>query len=78
MTSKPHSDNELEVTTYFELQRNRDGLPEPGESKPAPVMPPLPASSPWSAENMLPDELPIDRSEDAANGGLPNMMEVDQ
>ena len=49
MTSNPHSDNELEVTTYFELQRNRDGLPEPGEAMPAPVMPKLPPSSPWAA-----------------------------
>ena len=60
--SKPHSNDEPEVTTYFQLQRNRDSLPEPGESKPAPVMPPLPASSPWSAENVLPDEPTIDRS----------------
>jgi hypothetical protein len=60
--STPHSDDELEVTTYFELQRNRDGLPEPGESKPAPVMPPLPPASPWSAENMTPDEPTVDRS----------------
>jgi hypothetical protein len=59
---KPHSDDRPEATTYFELQSNRDGLPEPGESKPAPVMPPLPASSPWSAENMIPDEPTIDRS----------------
>ena len=60
--SKPHSDDRPDATTYFELQRNRDGLPEPGESKPAPVMPPLPASSPWSAENMIPDEPTVDRS----------------
>jgi hypothetical protein len=45
--SKPH--DEPEATTYFQLQRNRDGLPEPGESKPAPIMPPLPPSSPWAA-----------------------------
>ena len=62
--SKPHSGNEPEVTTYFQLQRNRDGLPEQGESKTAPVMPSLPASSPWSAENVIPDEPTIDRSED--------------
>jgi hypothetical protein len=60
--SKPHSDNELEVTTYFQVQRNRDGLPEPGEEKVAPVMPALPPTSPWSAENVLPDEPTIDRS----------------
>ena len=77
MSSKPH-DEPAEAATYFELQRNRDGLPEPGESKPAPVMPTLPPSSPWSAENVLPDELPIDRTEDAANGGLPDMTEVQQ
>ena len=47
MTSKTH--DELEVTTYFQLQRNRDGLPDPGESKPAPVMPALPPTSPWAA-----------------------------
>jgi hypothetical protein len=47
MTSKPHSDNEPEAATYFEIQRNRDGLPEPGEEKPVPVIPPLPPTSPW-------------------------------
>jgi hypothetical protein len=45
--SKPR--DELEVTTYFQLQRNRDGLPEPGEEKPGgdvAQLPPLPANSP--------------------------------
>jgi hypothetical protein len=60
--SKTSSDNEPEGATYFEIQRNRDGLPEPGESKPAPVMPALPPTSPWSAENMIPDEPTVDRS----------------
>ena len=46
---KPHSDDRPEATTYFELQRNRDGIPEPGEEKVAPVMPPLPPTSPWAA-----------------------------
>jgi hypothetical protein len=63
MTSKPHNKDELEVTTYFQLQRNRDGLPEPGESEPAPVMPPLPPTSPWS-HDPVPDEPTIDRRED--------------
>jgi hypothetical protein len=63
MSSKPH-DEPAEATTYFQVQRNRDGLPEQGESKTAPVMPSLPASSPWSAENVIPDEPTIDRSED--------------
>jgi hypothetical protein len=56
--SKPH--NEPEATTYFQLQRNRDGLPEPGESKPAPAMPKLPPESPWAAEQL--PEPTIDRS----------------
>ena len=59
--SKPHSGNEPEVTTYFQLQRNRDGLPEPGEEKPAPVMPPLPPSSPFASDPVGPEPL-IDRS----------------
>ena len=75
--SKPHSGNEPEVTTYFQLQRNRDGLPEPGESKPAPVMPTLPPSSPWGSGPQPGREPFVDRSEDAANGG-PNILEVDQ
>jgi hypothetical protein len=53
-----------EPISYFELQRNRDGLPEPGDAMPAPVMPALPPTSPWSTENMIPDELPVDRRED--------------
>ena len=63
MTSKPHNKDELEVTTYFQLQRNRDGLPEIGESKPVPVMPPLPPTSPWHRDP-VPDEPTIDRRED--------------
>ena len=60
--SKPH--DEPEATTYFQLQRNRDGLPEPGESKPAPVMPPLPPTSPWH-HDPCGDEPLVDRSEDS-------------
>jgi hypothetical protein len=59
--SKPHSDDELGATTYFQLQRNRDGIPEPGEEKPAPVMPTLPPSSPWH-HDPVPAEPTIDRS----------------
>jgi hypothetical protein len=59
--SKPRSDDELEATTYFQLQRNRDGIPEPGEEKPAPVMPKLPPESPWAADP-VPPEPTIDRS----------------
>jgi hypothetical protein len=62
--SKPHGDNQPEATTYFQLQRNRDGLPEPGEEKPAPVMPALPSTSPWSSDPCGPEPL-IDRREDA-------------
>jgi hypothetical protein len=64
--SKPSSDNVSEATTYFEIQRNRDGLPEPGEEKPGgdvAQLPPQPASSPWSADPCG-DEPTIDRSED--------------
>jgi hypothetical protein len=63
--SKPHSEDEpAEATTYFQLQRNRDGLPEPGESKPAPVMPPLPPTSPWHRDP-VPAEPLVDRREDS-------------
>jgi hypothetical protein len=68
--SKPRSDDRPEATTYFELQRNRDGIPEPGEEKPAPVMPPLPASSPWAADPVPPEPL-IDRREDGDVTGFP-------
>ena len=67
MMSKPHSDNELEVTTYFQLQRNRDGIPEPGEERPGgdvAQLPPQPASSPWSGDPCG-DEPLVDRTEDA-------------
>jgi hypothetical protein len=65
--SKPHSDNQPEVTTYYQLQRNRDALPEPGESNPAPVMPALPASSPWAAsiDEICGAEPPIDGTSEA-------------
>jgi hypothetical protein len=61
--SKPHSNDEPEATTYFQLQRNRDGLPDPDESRPAPVMPPLPPTSPWH-HDPVPDEPTINREED--------------
>ena len=65
--SKPHSNDEPEVTTYFQIQRNRDGLPEPGESKPAPVMPRLPPESPWAAsiDEICGAEPPIDGTSEA-------------
>ena len=62
--SKPHSDDEPEATTYFQVQRNRDGLPEPGESKPEPAMPALPPTSPWH-HDPCGDEPLVDRSEDS-------------
>jgi hypothetical protein len=71
MTSKPHSNDAPEATTYFELQRNRDGLPEIGEEKPAPVMPPLPPESPWAAEQL--PEPTIDRSRE--DGSTVNINE---
>jgi hypothetical protein len=75
--SKPHSGNEPEVTTYHQLQRNRDAVDGEKPGGDVSQLPPLPANSPWSAQNVTPDELPIDRTEDAATGG-PNMTEVDQ
>jgi hypothetical protein len=39
---------------------------------------PQPASSPWGSGPQPGDELPIDRTEDAATGGLPDMTEVQQ
>jgi len=65
--SKPRSDNQPEVTTYFELQRNRDAVGEeekPGESKPAPAVPALPPTSPWH-HDPCGDEPLVDRSEDS-------------
>jgi hypothetical protein len=66
--SKPH--DEPEATTYFQVQRNRDGLPEPGESKPAPTMPPLPPTSPWHSDP-IGKEPSVDRSEDGDTFGVP-------
>ena len=65
--SKPQSDDRPEATTYFQLQRNRDGLPDPGESKPAPVMPALPPTSPWAAsiDEICGAEPPIDGTSEA-------------
>jgi hypothetical protein len=57
--SKPHSDDEPQVTTYFQVQRNRDALAEIGEAKPGDV-PKLPPESPWASENA--PEPTIDRS----------------
>jgi hypothetical protein len=59
--SKPRSNGEPEVTTYFQLQRNRDSLSEVGESKVGgdiSSLPELPASSPWGSGGMpsVPDE----------------------
>jgi hypothetical protein len=76
--SKPH--DEPEVTTYFQLQRNRDGLPDPGEDRPGgdvSQLPPLPANSPWGSGPGPGREELIDRTEDAATGG-PDILEVDQ
>jgi hypothetical protein len=63
--SKPHDDPE--PSTYFQLQRNRDSLSEVGESKPAPVMPPLPPRSPWAAsiDEICGAEPPIDGTSEA-------------
>jgi hypothetical protein len=69
-------DFESEPVTYHQLQRRRDGLPEAGEPEPGDI-PKLPPESPWAAD-VVGKEPSIDRSEDAANGGLPDMTEVQQ
>jgi hypothetical protein len=51
--SKPHD----EPSTYFEIEQRR--LDNPGEDKPAPVMPAQPPTSPWAADP-VPPEPPID------------------
>jgi hypothetical protein len=60
-----------EPVTYFELQRRRDATPEPGEAAGDDIskLPPLPASSPWSG-NQLPEPT-IDRTEDGDFVGVP-------
>jgi hypothetical protein len=67
-------DDPSEPTSYFTLEARRQNRERLGGE----AMPKLPPSSPWSAQNVLPDELPIDRTEDAATGGLPDMTEVQQ
>jgi hypothetical protein len=52
-----------EPISYFELQRRREGIPEPGEEKPAPVIPALPPTSPWH-HDPVPAEPTIDRSQE--------------
>jgi hypothetical protein len=69
--SKPH--DEPEPSTYHQLQRNRDGLPEPGEEKPGgevASLPPQPPTSPWSGDPCG-DEPLVDRSEDSDVMGTP-------
>jgi hypothetical protein len=73
--SLPRDTDEPEATTYFQIEQRRAA--NPGEEKISGKLPPLPASSPWGAGPGPGDELPIDRTEDAATGG-PNMLEVDQ
>jgi hypothetical protein len=75
---KPHNTDEPEPSTYFEIEQARLNNPgESGASGTVHQLPPLPASSPWGSGPAPGDELPIDRSEDAATGG-PNILEVDQ
>jgi hypothetical protein len=70
----PKPDDSREPVSYFQLQRRRDGLPEPGEEKVSSdisQLPPLPPSSPWSSANVIPDEPLVDRSEDGDVTGFP-------
>ena len=60
--SKPHdNDRDDEPRTLFELARR--SRPELGGNEFNVTVPKLPPSSPWSAENVTPDEPTIDRSE---------------
>jgi hypothetical protein len=67
MTTPKVRAGDREPTTFFQLERARRGLDEPVELEPVPA---LPSTSPWSAENVLPDELPIDRRCDGGNGPI--------
>ena len=78
-TPIPPKSSDSEPSTYFEIERSR--LDNPGDPKvgaDVASLPPQPASSPWGAGPQPGDELPIDRTEDAATGGLPDMTEVQQ
>jgi hypothetical protein len=63
-----------EPISYFELQRRRDGIPEPGEARGDIPPPPLPTTSPWGSGPQPGDEPPVDRSDDADVMGV----EIDQ
>jgi hypothetical protein len=65
--SAPARPGDREPVTYFELQRRRDNTPEPGEATGDDIakLPPLPASSPWSSANVIPDEPLVDRTQDS-------------
>jgi hypothetical protein len=58
-----------EPISYYQLQRNRDGLPEAGEEKPGDV-PALPPNSPWH-HDPVPNEPTIDRTDDGDVMGVP-------
>jgi hypothetical protein len=66
----PTDDGSREPVTYFELQRRRDATPEPGEAAGDDIasLPPLPASSPWSGDQL--PEPTIDRTEDGDTVGV--------
>jgi hypothetical protein len=51
-----------EPTSYFQLERRRRQLDEPGENEPG-DFPALPETSPWSRDP-VPDEPTINREED--------------
>jgi hypothetical protein len=58
--SRPTNSNEPEPVTYFQLEQRRRQL-EPGEAI-SDDLPPLPASSPWSGDQL--PEPTVDRTED--------------
>jgi hypothetical protein len=57
-------------TSYFQLERARRQLDEPGENEVG-DFPKLPPTSPWSSANVIPDEPLVDRREDGDVTGVP-------
>jgi hypothetical protein len=62
----PLRPGDREPTTYFELERQK--IADPNEP-PSGAVPPLPSSSPWHRD-LVPDEPPIDRTEDGDSMGV--------
>jgi hypothetical protein len=65
-------DSAAEPRTYFEYERARRSITNPGEEPTGNPLsyPKLPAGSPWS-EDPVPPEEPINRTEDGVAVGIP-------